>query len=271
MPTAKCEAFTLIDSFLSRFDLRESTLVLDSTGPSLMKHYLILNHLGMERVSRFQKVHTFSGGTFALFGMHAGKTGNFKHAMGEYYQTLDSTMRKNHRVTLPVFSHALNFARQRSLLDSPAPLLKTIEYIFSDEYLNSSFADIAPRVGNVHAWLGSERTAVSMSAKAPSCDTMSMRQLILASTHVPFLYGPSQSYYDAAFSPGYRKVLGDIRGTGRPTLFVTPWKSGRRGDVWYVNPFLPANQKRVMANDLARLLMGIPNPNYARELRAIFG
>ena len=257
----------ILEEYLQNKDLSKTHLVLDSTGPSLTKHYLALDAIGDERLSQFKRIHTFSGGTFAYFGYKAAKINQCRYPMDEYYKNLDRTMRKNHSGRIPLIPQALRYARQKKFYKSLQPMEETIRYVFSESDLSAKLSEID---SNFSAYMGSNKHFHEVSRSNPIEGVETVFDLIKYSVNIPFMYGGDHPYHDPAFHRGYRRKLKEIAHNSENALVITPWRSGIKNNTLFLNPFLPAKQKWVMSRDIICLLANIPNPSYARDLRAIF-
>ena len=257
-----------LEDFLKDRDLSQTHLVLDSTGPSLTKHYIALDAIGDERLSQFKKIHTFSGGTFAYFGYKAARRNQCRHPMSEYYKNLDRTMRSFHSVKFPLFQQLIRYYRKNSLYQSLAPMEEVIRYVFPEDLLGQKCSQIDP---SFTAYYGAGKDLVELSGEHRPKGIDTIFDIIRFSINIPFMYGTESSYHDPAFHRGYRKKLREIAHGKESALIVTPWRSGTKGNTLFLNPFQPANQKFVMGRDIFCLLANLPNPSYGKDLKAIFG
>jgi hypothetical protein len=261
-----------IYDFLQRHPAETVNLVLDSTGPSLTKHYLALSAIGTENLAKFKKIHTFSGGTFAYFGFLAAANNNCRHALPEYYKNLDRTMRRAHTELVPVLPPAIRFLRKKAFYNSAAPIESVIRYVFKDDFLASPASSLEKNFTAYYApSKGQDQALIQFSSGKTISGIDTVFDVIRYAVNIPFLYGRNGQMSDPAFHPAYRRALKTVANSGEPALVVTPWKSGEKGSTLYLNPFAPANQKLVMGRDILCLLTNIPNPTYGRDLKAIFG
>jgi hypothetical protein len=266
-----------VDAFFSAHEPDTVRLILDSTGPSLTKHYLAMNAIGLERLAALKEIHSFSGGTFAWFGFHAAATGSCRHELTEYYSNLDHHMRLAHASSLgnlPIVTalpQVLRWIKEKTFYESSEPIEKVIQYVFSDALLTKEAKSIAPNFTSWYTGPDGNLIPWSSQAQGHSDEIQTVFDVVRHAVAIPFLYGRKRSLSDPAFAKGYGRTLKLLTSDKVPTLMVTPWREGQKGNTLFLNPFRPNNQKLVMTRDIACLLLNIPNRSYGRDLKEIFG
>ena len=55
-----------VEAFFSDHRPGEAHLILDSIGPAITKHYLVLSAIGVKRLHQLREIHAFSGGDHLL-------------------------------------------------------------------------------------------------------------------------------------------------------------------------------------------------------------
>lgn len=270
-----------VTEFLERHRPEESVLVLDSTGPTATRHYVALNAIGRERLLRFKEIHVFSGGAFAIFGF-LGLTSNSAKFTFPELRAVDTerAFRSYHhsKGALSVPRALFNLARRQSVFSSNAPLYAMLDHIFKPEYAHQPFSKFPPNV-IVHLGRRAKPSIVRVSSGA-QCDAVCVglreRRLIdviVSAVTVPMVYGDKRGkdeWFDSVYAGGYGAALKETYMTGAPTLVSTPWKSGKRDKVHFVNCFPTERQKLSMLNDFARLVLNLPNHKWGHDIYAAF-
>jgi len=271
-----------VDSFFARHEPRETCLVLDSTGPAATKHYLVLAAIGLERLRQLREIHAFSGGAFAYFGYHAlsqGKTNYPLTALVEGHS--EAAVRRFHHPSRLSPVRALSrLLLNKTAFGTTAPLINTLDFIFAPEHLDKRLSDFP---SNLTIYLGAkgQQLPVAVSARTssgPAADgrqlhDLTVRELVTLATTVPFVYGArdrSNEFFDAAFTPGYRRTLRALVRQEYPVLVSTPWRPDTRGRITYLNCYGHDHQKLRMSIDFARLLLNLPNRDWGEDIEAAF-
>lgn len=246
-----------------------SVLVMDSTGPSVTKHYEFLSILGKDRLSRFQRVESFSGGTFSLFGYLAVMSQATSHPVEFYFQNFEKKFRRaHHQSPVSIFTHMINLARHKSFNFGDQAIERTLRLIFSDDFLSTRISEIPD---NFQPYLTDARNN-KLVASREATGIFTVHDLLLASTRVPFFYGihTRHKYFDAAFASNYREKVQSYRSSPTPVLISTPWKAGWKGNAYNVKCFDSSNPQREMLLDFVRLALNLPNTKYNRDLALAF-
>ncbi len=261
-----------IDSYFASQPHTSTRLILDSTGPSATKHYLFLQALGSQRLLEMPEIHAFSGGIFACLGFLAVHQGALRQSIEAFYPDFDREFRAcHHSHTLSPLQalHRLGIKKQ-SAFDRDA-LERVIQHIFSARFLALPLSDVHP---GLIPYVGVQGQKQVMDLRILRGATLTVRECLLSACQVPFFYGPPSAeapYYDAAFSPGYRHRLRELRAQKQALLISTPWKEGRTGHMLAVNCFGHNYQKIAMFRDFACLLLNVPNRAYQYDLESAFG
>src|SRR5437867_4046041 len=122
-----------VEAFFSDHRPGEARLILDSIGPAVTKHYLVLSAIGVKRLHQLREIHAFSGGVFAYFGFHGLLYGKTNHSLEVLLaRKSEPAIRRCHHPSLlsPLRAlHGLLF--RRTALGTMAPLVDTLNYIFT--------------------------------------------------------------------------------------------------------------------------------------------
>lgn len=270
-----------VESFFSRHKPEASVLVIDSTGPLVTRQYQILDAVGIDRLLRMKEVHAFSGGNFVFFVYLGLMRGAGRIA------PLDIGNREN-EVRFRRFHHALpfsvprvlwNLARRRSAFDSAQPVYSSLQYILVDRYIHGRFQEL-PR--NVHMHLSDRKTGRSVVLSHSSIEDGSMAaladvplsEIVAMSVAVPFLYGAKGtrgSHFDPVFASDHLLHLKRLCGSGAPTLVSTPWRSGMKGSIQFVQCTVAGNPKLILTRDLVKMFLNMKNINWCHDVNAAFG
>jgi hypothetical protein len=90
---------------------------------------------------------------------------------------------------------------------------------------------------------------------------------------VPLVYGRSggsDEFFDVVYTDGYLRALKAASLTGSPTLVSTPWRSGRKKNIQFVNCFPDRCKKLAMLKDFVYLMSNLPNCNWGDDIYAAF-
>ncbi|HYX32893.1 MAG TPA: hypothetical protein VE954_07245 [Oligoflexus sp.] len=245
--------------------------MLDSTGPSATKHYLVLRAIGWDRLQRMQEIHGFSGGALAYFGFHAVQHEALAMPIADFFGSFDRIFRSCHHADrLSPLKAIHKLAIQRTSAFEREALAQVIESIFSRDYLDQDLSSIA---ANFTPYVGVK----GQKELAHGCRVLPagsrVRDLLMAACCVPAFYGKPSNiapYFDAAFASGYKPKLSSLTRSSESTLVSTPWRSGLNQNTLFVNCFGHSYQKAAMFLDFGLLLFNVPNRTYEHDLVAAF-
>jgi hypothetical protein len=272
-----------VEDFFETHRPEDVCLVLDSTGPSLTKHYIVLQAIGVDRLSRMGEIHAFSGGVWAYFGYLALIGSKSNHAYEAYgTRSVEAAMRRfHHPNALGPLRALYRLARRQSAFGGAQPIRDMLSYYFADDYLARKLDSFPP---NLHLHLGLKRQADPLEistdsvARAENPDIlpfreMSIRDIIVLAITVPFVYGMADHgdrYFDAAYTLGYVKTLKCLSSNRPATLVSTPWRKGRKAETIFVNCFDDGNPKVQMALDFTKLILNMPNRTFGHDIAGAF-
>jgi hypothetical protein len=267
-----------VENFFSRHAPESSNLILDSTGPSLTKHYIVLQCIGQERLLRFKEVHAYSGGVWAYFGFLALINGKANYRYEEFGDSkVESAMRRFHHPRPWGGLRAVTkLVTGKSAFGSVQPLTDLLKFYFEEAYLLQPLNAFSP---NLKIYIGrkghSDPSIIAGTSEGElrEFSTMSAAELISIATKVPFVYGQpnrDDTWFDAAYTPGYLNSLRAASKDAQATLVSTPWKSGQKGGVAFVNCFGSRNPRLSMASDFAKLILNIPNKTFGHDIAGAF-
>lgn len=260
----------------------EARLILDSIGPSLTKHYLVLSAIGVKRLHQLREIHAFSGGVFAYFGFHGILYGKMNHSLEVLLaRKSEAALRRCHHPSLlsPLRAlHGLLF--RQTAFGTVAPLVDTLNYIFTTDHLEKRLEDFPP---NIKIYLGvkGKESPIGVSlgtlpfggSEANGLQNLPIRDLVAMACAVPYIYGLTgrgDQFFDAASTKGYLNALGAIVKEGSPTLVSTPWRQGKKGNIVFVNCYGHRSPKRRVLIDVMKLLLNLPNRDWAQDIAAAF-
>ena len=266
------------DFFESRHP-ENSTLLLDSTGPSFTRQYIVLSKIGLERLYAFNEIHAFSGAAYALFGFIA-------FATQQNIVSIDALCRPDAERVFRDQHHPGVFSGLRSMtklaigrpaFGSVAPLIASLEYMFG-EFVNKPFSAF-PK--NIHIYLAkSKEDPLLILSNNDRCapELLPLRDapikhIIAMAANVPRLYGGTQSnfpYFDPVYTRQYIPALKAIGSTNNQVLVSTPWRAGVKGNKYYLNCYPPGNARWLMLKDLARLVGAQKNICWSRDIYTAF-
>lgn len=269
-----------VGDFFSENRPEDSILVLDSTGVTATRHYVLLNAIGRDRLLRFKEIHVFSGGAFALFGFLGLTSNSAKLAFSEIRADHTEKMFRqyHHRCAMSVPQVVLNLLRRKPAFSSNEPVYAMLEHIFASQYAHQPFSWF-PESVVVHLGRKGDPSIVRLS-NGSSCDDSCkylrdsrLIDVIVSAVTVPMIYGRSDGadqWFDPVYAGRYGRVLREIYSCEMPTLVSTPWKAGQQGNVRFVNCFPSKRQKLAMITDFARLVLNLPNRGWGHDIYAAF-
>lgn len=268
-----------IADYFSTHSPENSTLLLDSTGPSFTRQYIVLNKIGLDRLLSFNQIHAFSGAVYALFGYIAFMTKQNVVSIDALCQPdAERVFRDQHHAG--PFSGLRAVAKMligRPAFDSIAPLIASLEYIFGD-FVNQPFSAFPE---NIHIYLAKSKDAPLLVLSNNDLCTPELQPLrrapikrvIAMSANVPMLYGgarPDVPYFDPVYTKQYLPTLKKIGAANNQVLVSTPWRSGRKENKYYLNCYPQGNPRWLMLKDLARLIGAQKNVCWSRDIYTAF-
>ncbi|WP_432719551.1 hypothetical protein R0381_000315 [Jeongeupia wiesaeckerbachi] len=256
-----------------------SCLLLDSTGPSFTRQYIVLNAIGADRLARFGEIHAFSGSVYALFGFLAFSSGRNRVAI-ESLCNEDAEMvfrNQHHAGRFSGLRSMLRLIKGKSAFGTVSPLLASLEYIFGD-FVEQPFSAFG---NNIHIYLAKSKDAPLLVLSnndncSPELEPLRKRpikHIIAMAANVPLVYGGKQDgapYFDPVYTNHYLPTLKQITGTERRTLISTPWRSGQKENRRYLNCYPSGNANWLMLKDFIRLVAGLRNVSWSRDIYAAF-
>jgi hypothetical protein len=267
------------EMFFKENDPIESQLVLDGTGPSITRQYIVLNEIGAERLKTFQAIHAFSGGVYALIGYFAFST-NSNLASIEHLCTADAEWAirdHHHQGRFSGIRTLFRLATGKSAFLSPEPVIKSLEYILGD-FVERPFS-VFPQNLRIYLALEPGGSPLCLS-NDDTCDPKviflrdwPIKKVIAMAVNVPFVYGgvhDKYPYFDAVYCAGYLDKLKSIGAHGIPTLTSTPWRSGRKGHSHFLKCFPKGNPRWQMLADFLRLIVGMRNKSWSADVYTAF-
>jgi hypothetical protein len=272
---------TAVEQFFVVTRPEDAVLVIDSTGPMVTRQYLVLDAIGPQRLSRMSQVHSFSGGTFALFvflGLASGcgriRGKDIGAPVGE------RTFRKlHHSAPMPVLRALFNLLLQRPMFPSARPVTDSLEYILSREYTDRRFADMP---SNIHLHVAHRKTrqsGVLCQASMSSGDLSAlrdtpMREIVAMSVAAPKMYGvsgTSGAVYDGVYAEDHREHIKRICTSGMPTMVSTPWRaSGEKGAIRFLRCMPYKHERWIMLRDMTKLLLNVRNSDWGHDVAVAF-
>ena len=271
-----------VEAFFSDHRPDETRLILDSTGPAVTKHYLVLSAIGVKRLHQLREVHAFSGGVFAYFGFHGVVSGKTNHSLEVLLtRKSEAAIRRCHhpRLLSPLQAlHGLLF--RQTAFGRVAPLVDTLNYIFTADHLEKRLEDFP---SNIKIYLGvkgkespigvSLGTLPFLGDEANDLQNLPIRDLVAMACAVPFIYGlpgRGDQFFDAGYTKGYLKARRAIFRADYPTFVSTPWRQGKKGNIVFVNCYGHRSPKLRMQIDVMKLLLNLPNRGWANDIAAAF-
>ncbi|MBR7800653.1 hypothetical protein [Undibacterium fentianense] len=268
-----------VQTHFDSYAYEQTSLILDSTGPSFTKQYFMLNAIGMNGLSQLHEIHAFSGSTFALFGYFAFASGQHRVSLDALcHPDAEKIFRKQHHPqSLSGIRAICNLLVGRSAFPSIQPLLASLEYMFGD-FVEQPFANFGT---NIHIYMtkNSQLELLVLSNNdqcSPELHDLRLqpiKNIVAMAANVPFVYGgiqPNTPYSDPVYNPDYLPALKRIAQTDKQCLISTPWRAGKKGNRHYVKCYPAGNARWQMLKDFARLVSGRRNQTWSRDMYAAF-
>lgn len=254
-------------------------LLLDSTGPSFTRQYIVLNAIGLDRLNAFGEIHAFSGSVYALFGFIAFSTGKNRVSIDSLcHADAEKVFRdQHHKGAFSGLRALAKLATGQSAFSSTAPLIASLEYMFGD-FVDRSFDSFG---SNIHVYLAkTKEDPLLVLSNNERCSpeleilrTMPIKHIIAMAANVPFVYGGVQQgtpYFDPVYTKHYLPTLKDIGSPHKQILISTPWRSGKKDNRHFLNCYPSGNAKWLMLKDFARLVSGQRNVSWSRDIYTAF-
>lgn len=258
---------------------KPTCLLLDSTGPSFTRQYIVLNAIGLERLNAFGEIHAFSGSVYALFGFMAFSTGKNRISIDSLcHQDAEKVFRDQHHVgALSGLRSLAKLATGQSAFSSTAPLIASLDYMFGD-FVNRPFDSFG---SNIHIYLAKTKedpllvlsNNARCSPELQTLRTMPIKHIIAMAANVPFVYGGVRQgtpYFDPVYAKHYLATLKNISASHQKILISTPWRSGKKDNRHYLNCYPSGNAKWLMLKDFTRLVSGQRNVSWSRDIYTAF-
>jgi hypothetical protein len=258
---------------------QDSCLLLDSTGPSFTRQYIVLNAIGAGRLADFAEIHAFSGSVYALFGFMAFAAGkNLVSVDALCHPAAERMFRDQHHAgRLPGLRSVARLLAGRPAFASVDPVLASLEYMFGD-FVERPFSDFGD---NIHVYLASAKDApllvLSNNARCSpellALRDMPVKHVIAMAANVPMVYGGVREgtpYFDPVYTDSYLPELKRIASGSRHVLVSTPWRSGQKENRRYLNCYPKGNARWLMLKDFMRLVGGRRNVSWSRDIYAAF-
>lgn len=256
-----------------------SKLLLDSTGPSITRQYIVLSAIGLPRLREVGEVHAFSGSVYALFGFLAFASGNHRVSIDALCaRGAERVFRDQHHAgRAPGLRALARLATGRPAFPSPEPVVRSLEYMFGD-FVERPFSAFGERVFVYLARARDEPLRVLSNNDRCSPDVQVLReapikQVIALAANVPFVYGGRRGaieYFDAVYARGYGDMLRAITATGGPTLISTPWREGRKDQRHFLKCYPEGHARWAMLKDFFALVGARPNRTWSHDIQAAF-
>lgn len=257
----------------------DSCLLLDSTGPSFTRQYIVLNAIGIERLTRFGEIHAFSGSVYALFGFLAFATGRNRVSIDSLCHAQAETVFRNqhHSGRFSGMRSVARLMRGRPAFGTVEPLVASLEYMFGD-FVDRPFSEFG---SNIHVYLASARNAPLLvlsnnercSPELTALRDLPVKQVIAMAANVPMVYGGARAgtpYFDPVYTEHYVQTLKRLSAMPRHILISTPWRSGQKENRRYLNCYPSGNARWLMLKDFARLVSGRRNVSWSRDIYTAF-
>lgn len=257
----------------------DSSLLLDSTGPSFTRQYIVLSAIGVERLAKFGEIHAFSGSVYALFGYLAFATGGNRVSVESLcHEDAETVFRNQHHIGR--FSGLRSISKLmvgKPAFSSVSPLLESLEYMFGD-FVEQPFSAFG---ANIHVYLAKTKDAPLLvlsnndrcSPELEHLRDRPIKQIIAMAANVPIVYGGAREgtpYFDPVYTAHYLPTLKAITSTDRHTLISTPWRSGQKDNRRYLNCYPAGNARWLMLKDFTRLVSGQRNVSWSRDIYTAF-
>lgn len=264
---------------LARHAPEESILLLDSTGPSFTRQYIVLNAIGTPRLERFAEIHAFSGSVYALFGFMAFAAGkNLVSIDASCSPAAEKLFRKQHHAGwFPGLRAMARLVSGKPAFASVDPVIASLEYMFGD-FVDLPFSHFGD---NIHVYLAKEKGAPLLvlsnngrcSAELVPLRRLPVKQVIAMAANVPMVYGGVRDgtpYFDPVYTDHYLPTLKQLTSGARHVLVSTPWRSGQKENRRYLNCYPSGNARWLMLQDFMRLVSGRRNVSWSRDIYAAF-
>lgn len=254
------------------------TLFLDSCGPALGRHYILLKEIQLAGLSNFREIHAVSGGIFSIVGFWAFTHKKTRRDLQYYIDNFDKDYRSIvHRDPLVKFRFLGRAVLKKPLFEGFSVLEELIHYCFDDQLISMPIQEFpVPFFAYLKNLDSGELEKIRVGSPHEKVQ-LSIGELLAAAVRIPQVYGISRNdprkslnLSDGAFHPHYRMLIRELDKAGHQLIVSTPWKKGQRGNAHFINVFAKDNPKSKMFFDFARLVLNLENRSYAKDLTLAF-
>lgn len=257
-----------LKNFESEADLTRSALTLDGVGVNGSLQYVVLNYFGPEKLGRFNQVNLISGSLLTYLCRHAYEAGELPW---NYYDAggYDKEYRSWHDASLLRVAKyfVINKYLKKPLFENNVPQ-KIYAKTLGPKWLDRKVLDL-PK--NVVIWLYDKQTG-NFTTVSPVNEFKDKKLIDVFScaVSIPFAYGrqtlDGKQFGDPSFAPGFKDFLRSL-GQGVDYHLVSNLVKNRRygSEIYFkTHPF--GDGRKMISNDLFRLILNLPNPRIEKAV-----
>lgn len=255
-----------------------SSLVLDGTGPRLTIQLPYLSAMGLETISRFDRVFAFSGGIGAYCAYLAQVHGCLNHDLSHYLTSIDQEARQAHRLPFTAMMKLLNKFISKQPVYSHLCYMDLFRHVISKEFLSLPIDELAPNFIPYVAMPKILRPLAVTAENGFDRASITVAELMAAGMKIPHIYDGGSCVrrsslamaYDAAYTAGYLPVRSRLLNSHDATVILTTLMDGLPEHVCAINLFEGKKADYQRAIDIISLLFNIPSKRYQRDLELAY-
>lgn len=256
----------LIEHFLTRGQLHESSVTLGGTGPNGTSQLALLELIGFDKVRALKAINIISGSVFGFFIYLAFKEGKM-HV--EHYLNYDKGARHLHGASLiKGASFFCGLKRGRSSLYDNHLVKATVNYLIHEEFCERPLRSFD---ANLVFWAYCGRRQALIKITPETFPDMTVWQVITACLSIRFIHGEftygDYQFSDPMFSPQFKVLVRKLLRSGDNHLFINYKKTQVAGNIIFIKSQPCRFPNWVLLRDFLTFTCNMKNPRLIKTHR----
>lgn len=247
--------------------IHETTLILDGTGPMISGHYPLLCELELDALKNFKEVLCYSGGLFSYMFFFAWKNDQLKLKLSTIGSEIDSKIRQFHNYnSVNLLQIARNLVFGNPIFEGEAVLIKLLHFLFKEEFLSTSLADLPSNLKPVFGNSTDRKIAVMGGAEKRK---LTIERSIIQACLIPRIYTSAIpiGYFDPVYAQNYKEHIQQCVRASNSVILSSPKKEWHKILPNARILGLPIESSPVDA--FLRLMFNISNEKYSSGLKIL--
>lgn len=256
----------LIEQFLARGQLHESSVTLGGTGPNGTSQLALLELIGFDKVRALKAINLISGSVFGYFIYLAFKERKMRV---EHYLNYDKGARELHGASLiKGASFFCGFKRGRSSLYDNHLVEATVRYLIHDDFCERPLRSFD---ANMVFWAYCGRRQALIKITPETFPDMNVWQVITACLSIRFIHGEfcygDYRFSDPMFSPQFKTLVRKLLRSGDNHLFINYKKTQVAGNIIFIKSQPCRFPNWVLLRDFLTFTCNMKNPRLIKTHR----